>query len=367
MTRARLKSGLAGAACRTGLDKVAGAINGRLRMPVIVGYHRVVEDFHLSSQTSIPSLLITTQMLERQLDWIGRRHRFIDVGELAQRLESGEESGKPVAAVTFDDGYRDFYEIALPLLRRKGIPSALFVVTDLVGTARTQIHDRLYLLLKRRSAPVGELSPRLPHPYTGTPLPNISEMSPYDATRALLEHVPLAVLEHVAMTLDSEDPLPPNLLRDMQSVDWETLRSIRDAGVVIGSHTSGHVLMPNESQERIAHEAGNSRRQIESHLGMRVQHFAYPSGFFNADSVNAVAGAGYRCAYTTCSHRDPAFPMLTLPRTLLWEKSCLDHRLDFSESILRCQLRGAFDFWGGCKQRHASRRTESPKRISAYA
>jgi len=367
MSRKRIKSTFAAAACRLGIDKVAGAANGRLKMPVIVGYHRVVEDFVSSSQTAIPSLLITPQMLERQLDWIGRRHRFIDVDELAQRLESGEDSGKPVAAVTFDDGYRDFYEIALPLLRRKGIPSALFVVTDLVGTMRTQIHDRLYLLLKRRTAPIGELSRRLPAPYTGAQLPHISEMSPYNATRALLEHAPLDLLEQVATTLDAEEPVPPELFRDMHSVDWDTVRRIRDAGVAIGSHTSGHVLMPNESPERVADEAGNSRREIEHHLGTRVQHFAYPSGFFNADSVHAVASAGYRCAYTTCSHRDAGFPMLTLPRTLLWERSCVDHRLDFSESILRCQIRGTFDFLGGCRQHHAVQRSLSPARDRAYA
>src|SRR5206468_1019307 len=142
--------------------------------------------------------------------------------------------------------------------------------------------------------PTGNLSLRLPPPYTGTALPHISEMSPYNATRALLEHAPLDLLEQVATTLDSEEPLPPELLRDMRSVDWETLCSIRDAGVVIGSHTSGHVLMPNESQQRVVQEARNSRRQIEDHLGIRVQHFCYPSGFFNDDSVNAVASAGYR-------------------------------------------------------------------------
>jgi len=70
--------------------------------------------------------------------------------------------------------------------------------------------------------------------------------------------------------------------------------------------------------------------------------------------LDAVAGAGYRFGYTTCTHRDAAFPMLTVPRTLLWENSCLDSNGVFSGSILNCQIRHAFDRVNGCRQHHAA-------------
>src|SRR5207244_10396360 len=66
------------------------------------------------------------------------------------QLERGDT--KPMAAVTFDDGYRDVYERAFPLLQRKGIPAAVFVVTDLVGTRHPQICDHLYLVLMQAFA-----------------------------------------------------------------------------------------------------------------------------------------------------------------------------------------------------------------------
>ena len=70
----------------------------------------------------------------------------------AAELEPGWRARRPLAAVTFDDGYRDVYDVALPVLARKGIPAAVFVVTDLVGTGRAQVHDRLYMLLCRAIA-----------------------------------------------------------------------------------------------------------------------------------------------------------------------------------------------------------------------
>ena len=62
---------------------------------------------------------------------------FVSLDELGQRLSEGRRDDRPLAAVTFDDGYRDVYENAFPMLVRKGIPAAVFVVTKLIGTSRT--------------------------------------------------------------------------------------------------------------------------------------------------------------------------------------------------------------------------------------
>jgi len=62
---------------------------------------------------------------------------------LGSRLEMNDDSTTQIAAITFDDGYQDFYDHALPMLQRKGIPSAIFVMTDYAGTGQVPLHDRL--------------------------------------------------------------------------------------------------------------------------------------------------------------------------------------------------------------------------------
>jgi len=94
-------------------------------------------------------MLISLRTLERHLDWIGRRYTLVSLDDMDAGSSSPRRGGKPLAAVTFDDGYRDTYSLALPLLERKGIPGAVFVVTDLIGTTRLQRHDALFLLLSR--------------------------------------------------------------------------------------------------------------------------------------------------------------------------------------------------------------------------
>jgi peptidoglycan/xylan/chitin deacetylase (PgdA/CDA1 family) len=357
MIRRWIKAGAAGVFSQTGMDKLVRKWSGSRRAPVVIGYHRVVEDFESSAADSIPSMLIGRQMLEHHLDWLSRRYRFVSLDELGARLEGRDSSGDAIAAVTFDDGYRDFYDHAFPLLKQKGVPAAVFVVSDLVGTTQVQTHDKLYLLLAKRfatsAASPGGLAESLQS--IGIFRPDLDLDTPYQATRSLLEALPKAGLQKVISALESDTPVSDTNLKPFHSMTWEMLARIRRAGMTVGSHTRTHVLMPNERGRLLTEEVSGSRQEIEKHLGPGVQHFAYPGGNFNADSVDAVERAGYRFGYTVCGHRDPARPLLTVPRTLLWENSCWDSTRTFSGSILNCQIHGAFDFVSRCRQRHEVR------------
>jgi len=357
MIRGWIKTGAASALRRTGLDRVVGSVAGSGGGPLVIGYHRVVEDFAASAETSIPSMLVSRRMLEQHLDWIGRRFRFVSLDELGARLDGSDESRDRVAAVTFDDGYQDFYDHALPILKRKGIPAGVFVVSGLVNTTDIQIHDELYLLMARRFGQRSDLSALLSR--FGIALPDLDLRTPYQATRALIETLPQDTLRRVIAALEAESSISADTFRPFHSMTWEMLERVQKAGMTVGSHTRTHVLMTMESRPRMAAEARESRDEIERRLGCEVRHFAYPSGQFDDAAVTAVANAGYRFAYTVCSHRDRVLPHLTVPRILLWENSCCDHRGNFSGDILSCQIHRAFDVVSGCRERHQSDRGQN--------
>jgi len=328
------------------MDRVLGSLTGSGHLPLILGYHRVVEKYSESVRTAVPSLLISIRMLERHLDWVGQRYQFVDLDDLGTRLESGEPIQRPLAAVTFDDGYSDFYHHAAPLLRRKGIPATVFVVTDFVGTNEPQMHDVLYLLLVRRGAEA------VPTPLSVRGFPNLKGMTPYRLLRVLIETLSVSALKEIIRVLQAEAPIDKRELESIRSLNWEELKRARGEGFVIGSHTKSHIVMTNEAPPCIEKELLESRYALENRLGKPIRHFAYPSGLFNAMSVKAVAAAGYRFGYTGCSHRSTVHPLLTVPRTVLWENSSLDSRNAFSASVLSCQVHRAFDLVSGCRERH---------------
>jgi peptidoglycan/xylan/chitin deacetylase (PgdA/CDA1 family) len=319
-----------------GADRLFGALNGSNRAPLILGYHRVVKQFEEMARSSIPSMLITTRTLEEHIDWVARRYRFTTLDEIGARLEAGEPFDERLAALTFDDGYADIYENALPLIERKGIPAAVFVVTDLIGRRSLQIHDRLYLqiLRARRSE--------------STPLFE----DPVEATRALLTKLPQEELLQLLDMLESRSTPQAQDVEALRPLDWEMLGRMRRAGITIGSHTRTHALLALESPAKVRDEVEGSRAALERRLGIRIEHFAYPDGQFDGTAVAAVKTAGYRFAYGICPHGDPRAPLLTIRRRLLWENACYDGRHRFSPSLMSCNINAVFDPFAPCRRDH---------------
>lgn len=357
MLRRLAKTGIASALHNTGADDWLGARAGVKNIPLVIGYHRVVEDFRSSAVRSIPPSLISAHMLERQLDWLGERFDFIGLDEVAAWQEGTRRFDKPVAAVTFDDGYRDMYHHAFPILRRKGIPAAVFVVTDHVSTPYLQIHDRLYLLLAaiyaQTRAPwrrLGELLGREIAPWVLRKLRAAADA--FRALRVLLETLSQAQIHRVGEALAAVIEIPEEAMEELRSLSWEMLDEMYSMGITIGSHTKTHALLGKERWQKVLNEAEGSRRTLERKLRATVAHFAYPDGCFNAAAVNAVAQAGYRCAYTTCLHRDARHPALTIPRRLLWEKSCLNALGRFSPAMMGCHANAVAGFATRCEKDH---------------
>jgi hypothetical protein len=85
--RTVVKTALAQALSWSGADALIGSLADTGASAVVIGYHRVVEDFSSAARFSIPAMLISSRMLEEQLDWIGRRYRFVSLDELGRELD----------------------------------------------------------------------------------------------------------------------------------------------------------------------------------------------------------------------------------------------------------------------------------------
>jgi len=345
---------------------MVGALAAPRDIPLIFAYHRIVDDYAALAGRSLPAMMTSGRMLERHLDWLGRRFRFVSLSELGSRLESGRRFEKPVAAVTIDDGYADTYHHAFPILKRKGVPAAVFAVTDAVGTSRPPAYDRLYLLLQQAASegPAAGRALSVDLAALDLPLPPLQgrgegPLDPFMAMRRLLEALPQAGLQQVIAALEARFALDQAALAPLRPLTWEMLSEMHRAGFTIGSHTRSHALLTNEALETVIDETAISRRILESRLGIKVEHFAYPDGRFDAATVKAVAAAGYRFGYGSCRHRDLRYPRLTIPRQFLWEQSCLDARGEFSPEIMACHARWLFDLVSGCMRDHAGRPREA--------
>ncbi len=361
--RGLVKSCLAHAMHGSRLDRVVGRRRGRQGKPLVIGYHRVVEDYDHSDRLSISAMLTSVKTFEAHLDWIGRRYDFVSLDELAAVMESQPQRRRPVAAITFDDGYRDVYQQALPVLRRKGIPSAVFVVSNLVDTHQLLDHDELHLLFiqffslsdqarQRHSKAICD-SGALAAPQAEI----LAEIllhgcDTYLAVRGVLEAFTQQQVRQVIALLSQYVELKASMKEDFLTLDSAMLKDMAACGVTIGSHTKSHLLLANESLEVVREELEGSRADLEHKLAMEIKHFAYPDGSFNEQTVHAAAAAGYKTAHTVCAHQHQQQPLLTISRKMLWQNSCVGGGGEFSPDILSCMVNGIFDPAEKCRLAH---------------
>ena len=353
--RPRAKHAIARAVSLTGLDARAAARMHR-DVPFTVSYHSVVEKLNGNARSSLPAMRISAAMLEQHLDWLARNFEIVSLDQLGRNGNGGGKS-RPLAAVTFDDGYSDVYYHAFPILKRKGIPAAIFVVTDLVGTPEPPIHERLYSLLSKalRSALTQQQLVGIIHDVNhGIAKESLEEIAadPFDMTRFLLRALDQTAVLQIMKRLSEYVPAETEWPRDLQPLSWEMLAEMRAAGMTIGSHSRTHAFLAKESDERARDETATSRRVLYENLGAPAEVFSYPGGSFNRSVIRAVADAGYRYAFTDCNHRDAEYPLLTLPRKTMWERSCVDPSGAFSPEIMSCHALSMFERFSDCSGDH---------------
>ena len=348
---------------------IPGTSMGGAELPFIVCYHRVVESFEKSARYAIPSMLISTAMLERHIDWMAKRYSIVSLDDIGSHLESPLKFPRTPAAITFDDGYSDVYHNALPLLLRKGVPAAVFAVTGLINTAWPQLFDRLYLSLSdlqlrgasvKHTVNIVSRSMSIDTNVLDRLKPAGDE--PFRVMSALLKAVPRNHIEKIVEALENGAGYSAEVLEQMKPMTWNMISKMAGQGITLGSHTTSHALLTGETRETMRMELRESKHALETRLQMPIHHFAYPDGRFNDVVVEAARSAGYRYGYGICRARHEQFPLLTIPRKVLWERSCLNALGSFSAAVMNCHVNWAFG------QRECSRHNhQSTQQMEHYA
>jgi len=288
---------------RSGLVGAVGKVHSlRHRDVKVLAYHRVLPR---ADEGSFPYDLELVSAWQDEFDWqmgyVAQRYEVITCRELARFEDTGKWPDKPCALVTFDDGYLDNHDVALPILRKHGIPAVIFVATGYMGASETFWYDKLaFDVLHARKSSLA-LS-------TGGQEIALGEgqAARRQATIQLQRHLKkvsnperLETLARWHEALDVAIPPTGGLHRPM---DWSHVRALSDAGIEIGSHTVSHpVLSRIVDVAELERELFDSKAAIEACTGQPVLSIAYPTGgrhAYNDTVVDCVKRGGYRFAFT---------------------------------------------------------------------
>ncbi|HXE04750.1 MAG TPA: GNAT family N-acetyltransferase [Bryobacteraceae bacterium] len=258
----------------------------------ILYYHRVNDD----NDPFFPAM--STQVFDRLMQVVSRNYTVVSLTEMLQRFEDG--SPEQLMAITFDDGYRDNYQQALPILERYGLPATIFLATGPIDSREPLWFERLALALKKTDREFLELEIDVPRR-----LPLKTQAERLDANtrilaimRGLSDTERRQWLEVILANLGVEDDE-----RRGKMLTWDEVRLMKTRGIDFGGHTVTHPFVSKLTPEQVSWEASECKRRIEAELQMPVQHFAYPNGreedFGGVSNKELIRASGYQAALTT--------------------------------------------------------------------
>jgi peptidoglycan/xylan/chitin deacetylase (PgdA/CDA1 family)/CelD/BcsL family acetyltransferase involved in cellulose biosynthesis len=258
----------------------------------ILYYHRVNDD----RDPFFPSMPV--DVFERQMRYVARRYKVVSLGRLIEHLESGRP--ETVVAITFDDGYRDNYDNALPILERYGLPATVFLATGSLDTREPLWFEILAGALKTTS--VDHLDLETDPPRRLWLRTTEERLRANGELFALLRRMPDRE-RHVQLTAFLRELAAPDAMqRTDMMLTWDQVRASTRRGVEFGGHTVTHPFVSRLTPEQADWEISECKRRIEAELQTPVAHFAYPNGReedFSPWSKEAIRAAGYQGAVTT--------------------------------------------------------------------
>lgn len=219
--------------------------------PLILAYHSI-------SDQRLDGLAVRTGDFERQIRWLSKKgYRSLT---LTEYLYQGWRKGERVVIITFDDGYRDVYTQAFPILRNYGFKAVVFLVDAYIDQ----------------------------------------------------EHVYWWDQEKVNHFQDRSLFFP---------LRWKEIDRMVEAGFEMGSHTLTHPKTLTElDPERCWEEVAESKVRLEARLAVPVNSFCYPRGDLNEEVLSMVERAGYSCGVVTPPRYGIPLSRYTLRRISLYRE-----------------------------------------------
>ena len=288
----------------------------RARLSILI-FHRVLP---------VPDPLFPGEVDAAQFEsictWLRQWCNVLPLDQACRRLHDGTLPAR-AAAITFDDGYSDNHDIALPILRRHGLTATFFVATGFLDGGRMW-NDTLIESVRRSTASTLDLSTAGVPGLGRLPLSTLADRRA--AIAALIGAVrylegPERNTAVAAVARAAAVDLPDDLMMTSEQV-----RSLHRQAMAIGGHTVNHPILCRLPLHEARSEIAAGKKCLEEITQAPVTVFAYPNGRpgqdFAAEHAALAEELGFAAAVTTAwGAADSRTHRFQLPRFTPWDRS----------------------------------------------
>jgi peptidoglycan/xylan/chitin deacetylase (PgdA/CDA1 family) len=292
-------------------NMIASAARGNGRLCILT-YHRIL-DAHDSSLMSKMDI----DTFRWQMKLLADCFNVLPLHEALHMLRQKRIPPRAVC-ITFDDGYRSTYDLALPILKQFGLPAAVFTTTAHMDGGNMW-NDRIIEAV--RMLPNGPLDLR----EVGLDLhPIVDARNRMEIAAKLNEYAKYLLPSERTNVIDTLEKLAGEAVAPNLMLSREMIASLSQNGMEIGGHTVTHPILSKIDDDSALSEILENKQVLERIIGKSLRLFAYPNGKVGVDyderHVRMVEQAGYTAAFTTAMGSASRFnDIYQMPRSLPWD------------------------------------------------
>ena len=294
---------------------------------IVLTFHRVLNDAECQRTCSLAGIVIRRRTFESLAGFVAGECQAVDFAQAG-----AASTGKMRIMFTFDDGWKDNYTNALPIMRAHGIPATVFVCPGLVGRTLPFWPELVTSLLTKASPPVAASE-------IESLIENLKTYSAERREQFISRLCRLHAQDGGADTYDGD-----------QTVSWEDIRQMDTEGVRFGCHTHTHQILTAVPARTARQEIRESKKAIEAVLHRPCDLFAYPNGNTSAATRRILAEEGFTAAFTTQRGAwTNGCDRLAIPRVNVCEATVAGLSGRFSPAMFQYNV-----FWKAWRARHAA-------------
>ena len=272
-----------------------------LARQIYPNYPRIIMFHKICPSTQKDFSCLNVDDFRQYLKYIKKYYYPMKVCDL---VNSRNEQGfypRNAVAITFDDGFKSFYDFAWPVLQEFEIPATIFVVPDLVEQQSWIWPDQLSYIYDNG---LNSFTDKTKNQLTA----ELKKMPSEKRDMFISDSIKRSGMA-----------MPNNIPENFQLMTWKLLKELSESSLVeIGSHTLTHPILSTENSQNSWEEISTSRRVLERKIGRPVKSFCYPNGQigdYRSDQMEMIRKAGYSCGIAShFGYVTPDSNLMALPR-----------------------------------------------------
>lgn len=290
---------------------------------VILLYHGVTD----SSSAGIENYSkkhITARDFSRQMNFIKRNNTVLSLYELIKHIQNGLPFPEYSVVVTFDDGFENNYTVALPILKKYGIPATFFLSVGFIGKRDLFWVDQLEHAVNMAKMP--SVTVAIKSKKTAFDIRNNSKKIKFvnlikKYFKSLSEDTRKKKLNEILKLLKADLGSAERVI-NYRKLTWDQVRKMSGSDLVsLGAHSMTHAKLSEITNRRLKDEIIGSKYILESRIGKKVDLFSYPEGQsadYSEEVIRVLKKSGYICSPSAiCGYNSPSEDLFHLKRVFV--------------------------------------------------